>query len=112
MKFTLGVLFFMVLIYGCKKSEVTCGIPNKGGAVKFTFISSPLRHDIIASKDSSDITSRKISAPGLTADSMHLVPGTWTIFVIAVDSTGKPFYWTQKKTYVDLCTVALFPLTF
>ena len=89
MKNIIGFILVLsaISIFGCKKSKMDCEEKNYV-ILKITYGLSSYRHSTIATHSGTSIFREKISAIGLTSDTLHLTPGTYLLNISSIDAGG------------------------
>jgi hypothetical protein len=81
------LILFAILIIDCKKSKLDCETQNYG-ILKITYGLSSYRHSAIVTLSGTATTREKISAIGLTSDTLHLKPGTYLLSISSINGSG------------------------
>ena len=96
------LVLFAISIIGCKKSKMDCE-ENNYGILKITYGLSSYRHSTIATLSGTAIFREKISAIGLTSDTLHLSPGTYLLNISSIDADGAAIETQNGSKVITQC---------
>jgi hypothetical protein len=83
----LALVLVVISISGCKKSKADCE-ENNYGVMKVTYGLSTDRHSIVITAPNPGENREKITAIGVTSDTLHLAPATYTLSISSINGSG------------------------
>ena len=113
MKQVIGFILILlaVLIFSCKKSKLDCETKNYG-ILKITYGLSSYRHDAIVTLSGTAMSRDKITAIGLTSDTLHLTPGTYLLSISSIDAGGSAIDTQNGSSDITQCNESLTSVSF
>lgn len=113
MKKVVGLIlvFLAILIFGCSKSKMDCETQNYG-VLKITFDLSSYRHSTIATLSGTSVFKEKITAIGITSDTLHLTPGTYLLNISSIDGGGAAIDTQNGTKVITQCVEATTSVSF
>jgi len=96
------LIFSSILIIDCKKSKLDCETQNYG-TLKISYGLSSYRHSAIVTLSGTSTTREKITAIGLTSDTLHLNPGTYVLSISSIDGGGAAIDTQNGSSSITQC---------
>jgi hypothetical protein len=105
------LLLFAISIFGCKKSKMDCEV-NNYGIQKITYGLSTYRHIVYATLSGKVDGRIKYAAIGITSDTLHLTPGTYSIFITRLDAYDSQVEQKSSTSTIKQCDESLTSVSF
>ena len=113
MKKILPALLLLLSVAACTTKDAIkdCETYNYG-VVHITYGGTANRHSIIANGPSASNVRDKITASGVSSDTLHLSPDTWTLSISSIDANGLAISQDVKTVTTTKCSDATETVTF
>lgn len=113
MKKIIGLTLILVAISfsGCKKTKADCE-ENNYGVLKISYGLSTYKHIVIANSPISNQNKIKISAIGITSDTLHLPPATYTLNISSINANGEATDSQNGSAAITQCNETLTSVSF
>jgi hypothetical protein len=105
------LIIFSVVILNCKKDKPDCETKNYG-TLKVTYGLSSYRHSVVVTPSGSISSREKITAIGVSSDTLHLAPGTYMVNISSIDGTGAAIDSQNGSSEITQCVQASASVTF
>jgi hypothetical protein len=114
MKNIIGLTLILVVISfsGCKKTTTADCETNNYGVLKISYVPSTLRHVLVATAPNPNQSRRKITDIGVTSDTLHLPPETYSLTIASVDLDGIPNDLQYGSATITQCNETLTSVSF
>jgi hypothetical protein len=98
----LFLLFSIISFTGCKKSKADCE-ENNYGVLKVSYGLSTYRHSIVITAPNPGENREKITALGISSDTLHLAPATYTVSIASINGSGLAIESKDGSTTISQC---------
>jgi hypothetical protein len=104
MKKIIGLFLLLSLISfsGCTKSKPDCEV-NNFGILKMSYVASSYRHSVVVTGANPAMVREKITAIGVTSDTLHLRPATYDLSVALIDANGAALNLQSGNAVITQC---------
>ena len=105
------LVLFVISISGCVKSKPDCE-ENNYGILKITYGLSSYRHSVVVTYPGSLSGREKITAIGVTSDTLHLPPATYPLNISSIDGGGAAIDTQNGSGTIRQCDETLITVSF
>jgi hypothetical protein len=113
MKKVIGLILLslVISISSCKKDKPDCE-ENNYGILKINYGLSSYRHAILVSLTGTIDSREKTTAIGVSSDTLHLIPGTYSVGIFSIDTEGLVIDTENGSSAITQCDESLISVSF
>jgi hypothetical protein len=113
MKKVIGLILlaFVISIADCKKDKPDCE-ENNYGILKITYGLSSYRHSVLVTHTGTTYFREKITAIGVSSDTLHLAPETYSVAISSINASGLAIDTQNGSNAITQCKESLATVSF
>jgi hypothetical protein len=113
MKKVIGLILlaFVISISCCKKDKPDCE-ENNYGILKINYGLSSYRHSVLVALTGTSGFREKITAIGVSSDTLHLTPGTYSVGISSINASGLAIDTQNGSNVITQCNESLVSVSF
>lgn len=113
MKKVIGLILlsFTISISSCTKDKNACE-ENNFGILKITYGLSSYRHSVLVTLTGTSDFREKITAIGVSSDTLHLTPGNYSVGISSINASGLAIDTQNGSSAITQCDESLISVSF